>query len=114
MENAQIDCQWNIVLKEGNTLIDAEKRKQLYLFFKEAVNNLAKHSKCEHCSIEISNLSNSLSILIQDDGIGYDTVGNYQSNGIDSMNKRATQLNASLKVLSTLKEGTRIHLKVPL
>jgi len=114
LENAQIDCQWNIVLKEGNTLIDAEKRKQLYLFFKEAVNNLAKHSKCEHCSIEISNLSNSLSILIQDDGIGYDTVGNYQSNGIDSMNKRATQLNASLKVLSTLKEGTRIHLKVPL
>jgi signal transduction histidine kinase len=59
----------------------------------EAINNALKHSKCSQIDIEI-NSTNSWSILIKDNGIGFlknkEAVG---GNGIKNMETRSKEAN---------------------
>jgi signal transduction histidine kinase len=51
-----------------------EKRHDIYLIFKETVNNIAKHSQCSEASIKIMIQKKSIILSIQDNGIGFDPI----------------------------------------
>ncbi|MES2777044.1 MAG: two-component regulator propeller domain-containing protein [Bacteroidota bacterium] len=93
--------------------IDPEKRRDLFLIFKEAVNNLAKYSKCEHAHIAIKQHRKNLVMLIEDDGAGFDTTIADSGNGLTNMKKRAELLNGRLEIKSSVGKGTRVIMEVP-
>ena len=51
-------------------------------------------------------------LMIRDNGKGFDTSKKYDGNGINSMNKRAEEMNAQIKSESALNEGTAAELKM--
>src|SRR6185436_20451009 len=75
--------------------LDMAQRKNLYLIFKEAINNAAKYSECKNVWIDISLEGKNLVMKIRDDGKGFEQpveVGEEKSlsgNGIRNMKKRA-------------------------
>jgi ligand-binding sensor domain-containing protein len=114
LENAGVAIKWHLEIQQKETVIEAEKRKELYLFFKEAVNNIVKHSQCKTVWITISAEAKFLSIQLKDDGVGFDSSKNYPSNGLISMKDRAEKLGATISIESIQNEGTKISFVTPL
>jgi len=92
--------------------LSLEERRNFYLIFKEAVNNLVKYSKATHASIDLTNENNLIRLRIRDDGIGFDTSKENASNGLKNMKRRADEMKAEFHIESTIGSGTQIELKL--
>ena len=66
-----------------------EMRRNLYLIFKEAVNNVAKYSQAANAFVMIWNKENNLKMTIRDDGSGFEISTIKSGNGLLNMQQRA-------------------------
>lgn len=87
-------------------------RRQVFLIFKEAVHNAARHSACSKAEIEIKMERSGLTLTVRDDGIGFDTERDSEGQGLASMRRRAQSLRGTVEVISG-SQGTAIILTVP-
>lgn len=90
--------------------IPMTKRKNFYLIYKEAINNLLKYSQCTHVNIEVRKVGNHVLLHIEDNGVGF-IIDENKGNGLTNMRKRAAELHGDLQILSTIGKGTIIKLK---
>lgn len=88
-----------------------KQRKNLYLFFKEAVNNAAKHADAKRIFIHIFQKDHHVEMIIKDDGKGFDTSKTFHGNGMSTLKKRMEELSGYLKIQSQINEGTVVSLK---
>ena len=100
--------------------LDMEKRKNLYLIFKEAINNAFKYSGCSEINAIISNSNKQIKMNIKDNGVGFDVSGkiigdklSLSGNGLRNMKSRAVEMKGELLVESVPGEGTEIKLSIP-
>jgi signal transduction histidine kinase len=94
--------------------IAADTRREVFMIFKEAVNNIARHSRCTCAKIEFAIESGRLEMKLSDDGLGFDLATNSGGNGLASMRRRAANLGGTLEILSQCGSGTTIVLKAPI
>ncbi|MCZ4410314.1 triple tyrosine motif-containing protein [Cryomorphaceae bacterium 1068] len=94
-----------------------DKRKEIYLIFKEAVNNAAKYSEATEMQIRLVVKTGKLILTISDDGKGFDLANpprrSSGGNGLAGMKRRAERIKGQLEVSSDLQTGTVVNLKVP-
>jgi len=93
--------------------LNMEQRRDLYLVFKEAVNNIAKHSKCQWASAVLALSDRSLSIDISDDGIGFDPSVSSIRNGLKNMESRIMKWKGEFKIFSESNKGTTVSFCLP-
>jgi signal transduction histidine kinase len=93
--------------------ISMELRRDIYLIFKEAINNAVKYSGCHFINAEINFKNNKLEMRISDDGNGFDIDSAKNGNGLSNMKKRAEAHNGKLNISSLDKEGTEIVVFIP-
>ncbi len=91
--------------------LSMEQRKNFYLFFKEVINNTAKHSGAKNVFVCISQKEHYIEMIIKDDGNGFNTANEFNGNGMSSLKKRASELNAQFNITSQINTGTRVQLK---
>lgn len=96
-----------------NCKLTMDQRKNIYLVFKEAVNNAVKYSGTEKIDIKADVENKHLLLTIKDEGKGFDTSIAGNGNGLTNMQKRAKGLNGQLTMSSKINEGTTIELSVP-
>ena len=91
--------------------LSLEHRKNMYLIFKESLNNAVKYSKAGNIYVNLNVQGSQLIMTIADDGVGFDmeTVG--KGNGLKNIHSRAAMIGAGLKLTSRTGEGTTIELK---
>ena len=87
-----------------------DQRRDFYLIFKEAVNNLVKYSNATRTEITLTNENDYIKLRIQDDGVGFDTSQDMEGNGLKSMKRRADEMKAQFKLESSKGNGTQIEL----
>jgi signal transduction histidine kinase len=96
--------------------LDMEARRDFFLIFKEAINNISKYSEAQNVRIEIKKSDNDLNILIADDGKGFDfneKISRYRGgHGLQNMKSRAQQLKGILNISSAPGKGTCIQLNM--
>ncbi len=85
-------------------------RKNIFLLFKEAINNVAKYSKATSVNIDMKLNNKELLMTIIDNGVGFEMDANRSGNGMLNMKSRANAINGSLIVKSGLNQGTSIQL----
>lgn len=95
-------------------VLTVDQRKNLYLIFKEVINNAAKYASCKHLRVSISKDSKNLILEISDDGVGFNSSVSGKGNGLVNMQSRAHEMGAILKIDSKPGSGTRITLKLKL
>ena len=88
-------------------------RRDLYLIFKEAVNNIAKHANCTKVGINLDIHHHEIILQIEDDGIGFDVSDETNGNGLTNMKKRAERSKGSLQIESAPDQGTKITIRLP-
>ncbi len=100
----------NVELLSGMTL-NIESRKNLFLIFKEIINNAAKYSEATALKILFSKNHTGWTMDISDNGKGFDPQFARSGNGIINIKKRAEAMHATLKFFCGPGEGTRIVLE---
>nr|MDA3880312.1 ATP-binding protein [Prolixibacteraceae bacterium] len=89
-------------------------KRNLYLIFKETLNNIVKHSKASKVEIHLMNRNNELMLIIVDNGTGFDSSKEFTGMGLSSITKRAKEIGGNLEIESKLKLGTTTKLTIPL
>jgi signal transduction histidine kinase len=107
------------LLDEKDVNLGADLRREIYLIFKECINNLVKHSAATEATLVFSISGLWLTISIDDNGKGFEPGSNgtpdgMGGHGLASMQRRAQALGGSLAIDSQIGVGTRITLKVPI
>jgi ligand-binding sensor domain-containing protein/signal transduction histidine kinase len=105
---------------EKNRRLGADLRREVYLIYKESVNNLAKHSHCTEAELLFQIEKDWLTITISDNGRGFDfeRVLNGEHSGLGGhgllgLRRRAEALGGTYEVKSTRGVGTTVRLKIP-
>ena len=93
--------------------LDVETRRDLYLIFKEAVNNAARHAACSAVNIRVQASATHIQLNIVDDGKGFDPTALAEGNGLLSMHNRAQAMKGTLKIESNPGKGSELSLTVP-
>jgi len=96
----------------SNIKLGLQTRRDLYLIFKEAVNNAAKYSRCTKVDITIVNSDRQISIRVKDNGIGFCTDTARTGNGLKNMEQRAVRMKGELTIASQPGKGTELTLTV--
>ncbi len=89
-----------------------EQRKNIYLIFKEALNNALKYSGCARVWLTLKYNNNLFSMQLKDDGKGFDTNKEFMGNGLMNMQRRAAEIDGAFTVASEVNKGTTITLTV--
>lgn len=87
-----------------------DQRRNLFLFFKEAVNNVAKHSGATQAKMVFQQKNGRIILCISDNGHGFDVNKSTEGNGLRNFKKRAESLGAQFKINSGRDSGTLIEL----
>jgi len=90
-----------------------DTRRQLYLMFKETINNIVRHARCARADIELKLEGPSLALVIADNGDGFDPNQVSDGNGLVSLQRRARALGGEIVVSSRRGEGTTVTIKIP-
>ena len=119
LEAVDIEIKFRIPKKLPNVHLDADLRRDLYLVFKEAINNVARHSAATLTEVDLSLSGSILKLIIADDGRGFDVNDKPESstlggNGLINMRRRIERLDGEIVFESAAERGTRVKISVPL
>lgn len=92
----------------------ADLRRELFLVFKESVNNAVRHSGCTSADLELSVDEGWIQFRIADDGAGFDVDAARDGNGLTSMRRRAERLGGTFEVVSKQPGGTAVTVRLPI
>jgi signal transduction histidine kinase len=94
--------------------LGADLRREVFLIFKESINNIVRHSQCTAANVELKIERGWLVLQMNDNGKGLDLTRTSAGNGLASMQQRAQKLGGSLNVSSSNGQGTSVTLRIPL
>jgi len=108
-----IGLEFHAITAQTYLRIGADIRRQVFLIFKEAVNNIARHSGATLATVEFGVAQEHLILQVTDNGTGFDPAGGAEGNGLVNMRKRASELGGAIVFESLLHHGTTLSLRVP-
>lgn len=94
--------------------VNMEYKKDIYLVFKEALNNAIKYSNCSKVSVSIHKEQQHLILEVADNGVGFDVASIQKGNGLDNMKMRISKLKGEMVINSRIGKGTSVQCKVRL
>lgn len=96
--------------------LSADMELAIYRIVQELVNNILKHAKATSALVQLSYAHQTLTLTVEDDGIGMDrnTAVKKQGIGMDTIMERVNSLGGSLDISSQPGEGCSIYIEFPL
>jgi ligand-binding sensor domain-containing protein/two-component sensor histidine kinase len=114
LKTKKIECQFKYDETLNEISLPMGMRRNIYLIFKEALNNMIKYSNATKASIKMLHEKKSIILLISDNGIGFDHSVSHNGNGLTNMVQRAEEIGAKLNIESEQGVGTNIELNLKL
>ncbi len=94
--------------------IDIGLSLTIYRIIQELLNNSIKHAKASEILIEINQKEDEISLLVEDDGIGFDVGKVKRGMGTGNISSRVNYLKGELSIHSVENEGTSTMIIIPL
>jgi ligand-binding sensor domain-containing protein/two-component sensor histidine kinase len=107
-----LHCKLEMQIEEGvhHHELNMQQRKNVYLIFKETINNAAKYSNATIVFVNIKIKNNHFLLSIKDNGNGFDTGIEHNGNGLDNIKKRVKELHGNMQIISKIGSGTTLEL----
>jgi ligand-binding sensor domain-containing protein/two-component sensor histidine kinase len=109
-----IEFHLNAPNLDRNMRVNADIRREVFLIFKEGVNNIARHSAGGRADAALRIERGMIILTLKDDGRGFKATNASAGHGLESIRRRAEKLGGQLEVTSNPGEGTTITLQAPL
>jgi signal transduction histidine kinase len=109
-----VEAHWSANDSGRDFELNTELRRQVYLIFKESINNIARHSRATEAHIDLRVVNRHLALEVSDNGCGIQCADHHEGNGLESMKLRAARLGGDLQVRSAAGQGTTVLLHAPL
>ncbi len=96
--------------------LDTNTEITLFRIIQELTTNIIKHAEAKEATINISQFDDTINIIIEDNGKGFDpkTTTTKSGMGLHSIQKRIEHLNGTFQIDSSSKSGTSIIINIPL
>ncbi|MEP7108257.1 MAG: two-component regulator propeller domain-containing protein [Ferruginibacter sp.] len=94
-------------------LMPGEVRQNIFLVFKEAINNMVKYADATACNTQLFIRESQFVLQVTDNGKGFDRTIRGTGSGWKNMRKRTVDLSGRLVIDSTLQNGTDITMQIP-
>ena len=98
--------------------LPADEESHLFRIVQEAVNNVVKHAQASELSIEMSANGSERSVLISDNGVGFNSKAAPREAesgfGLLSMRQRADDIGAAVSIVSRPGHGTQVFASIDL
>ncbi len=94
----QIDVKFEIIGLDDAKKLPADIRQNLYLVFKEAITNIARHAEARQVEVQLHNEKKQFTMRIYDNGRGFDVEQASRGHGLRNMNMRAGRIHGQLKL----------------
>lgn len=101
----KIETQMKI---DQNVSVDLQTEQALFRVLQEALANVAWHSKASQILVALEVESEEVKLIVEDNGIGFDTGRITKGVGLDSMKERLAAVNGELQISSLQSQGTRV------
>ncbi|HJQ23065.1 MAG TPA: two-component regulator propeller domain-containing protein [Blastocatellia bacterium] len=99
--------------QQHDTRLDTDVRREVFLVFKETINNVARHAGCTEAAIDFRMDGHWLELSVRDNGKGFDPERIDDGNGLVSMRQRARKIGGALTITSATAAGATVRLKAP-
>jgi len=105
----------NMEVQGLNERFDNNVEMVLYRVIQETVNNVIKHAKANRLDIQIISDLEGLSVMVEDNGVGFDTKNAMKEDGLGLKNiiSRINYLNGTVDFDSSLGKGTLVSIFIP-
>jgi signal transduction histidine kinase len=119
IENAKtarenIDFQFSIEEDLNSLQLSSIYGMNLYRTLQEAINNALKYANPTQINITVQKTDNTVSIQIQDNGVGFDMETVVKGNGLLNMQKRIESIGGIFKLQSEVGKGTSVSILIHL
>lgn len=112
---AGIACRLRVADVIPESPLDARQRHGVFCAFKEALNNVIRHSKATEVQIVFEVLNKHLMLSVIDNGCGFEFVaGAPGKDGLTGLCRRLQQLGGNCQIASQPGYGTKIEIRLPL
>jgi signal transduction histidine kinase len=112
LEPINIDYSFHGVETLQSVALSLESRKNIFLIFKESVNNAAKYSNATAINIRFAMNGKSIRFSVEDNGTGFEENQVKAGNGLRNMRERARSIEATIDIRSIIGQGTSLELNV--
>ncbi len=109
----KIQCNIESERLNEEMMMPGEVRQNIFLVFKEAINNMMKYSEATACNTLMFINHNRFVMQINDNGKGFDGTVKETNSGLKNMQKRTEELNGKIEIASSLDKGTDIIVRIP-
>jgi signal transduction histidine kinase len=113
LDSKKIDLHLNIGQDIEKHKLHIDDRRNVYLFFKEAINNTAKYSEATLVEVDCFIKNGKFHLSIKDNGKGFEINEVKKGNGILNFKMRAAELKGLVEIVSEKDKGTQVSLSFP-
>lgn len=107
---ANIDTQ--VVVRGNLEALPHNIEDELFNIAQEALNNSLRHAMAESVVVHIEEDQGTVTLSVEDDGIGFDASERYSGMGLRNMQERADSISGELSIGSEAEHGTRVKITV--
>jgi two-component sensor histidine kinase len=108
------EIQWKTTVNHLPVDWSCKDQWQIFLFFKEAITNIARHAHASRVELSVQILRGCFDLQIADNGRGFDLTRIKSGTGLHSQRMRIRMLKGTIEVFSLPGKGTKTHVLVPL
>jgi two-component sensor histidine kinase len=94
-------------------LLSVNKKFNIYRIVQEQLRNIQEHSKAKTAVITLETYNNNIELIIDDDGVGFDTHLQVKGIGLINIRERVRLLNGHCEITSSPGKGCRVHIILP-
>jgi signal transduction histidine kinase len=117
VENVNLTRKLQVTLQTADMLedlLDKDQKLTIYRIIQEALNNAVKHAKATLVDIRINLDGEKVSVMIEDDGIGFNMQKVRKGAGLKNIQNRVYLMNGTHTIASTPNKGSTITIQLPI
>jgi signal transduction histidine kinase len=114
-KEAKHDIEFDFSIEESllTSKFTSVEGMNIYRTIQEAINNSIKYAEATQINIKIKPVANVISIVVHDNGKGFNLDKVNSGNGIANMKKRIDDIGGTISIDSATPKGTKIRMTIP-